>query len=154
MKKKNLLVALAVCCGLSAQASDYGYLSFRRTDGSQSALAVEGLKIVFHDGNLIATQGGETLTLDLASLSSMCFTSSRTSGIADISTAEVQVRTSNRHIQVKATVGDDIAVYSVDGSLLASALATDSEWLDMGTMPMAGLYVVSVNGVRTKLLVR
>lgn len=154
MKKKNLLMALAVCCGLTAQASDYGYLSFRRTDGSQSALAVEGLKIVFHDGNLIATQGGESLTLDLASLSSMSFTSARTSGIADISTAEVQLRTSNRHIQVKATVGDDIAVYSVDGSLLATALATDSEWQDMGTMPMAGLYVVSVNGVRTKLLVR
>ncbi len=147
-------MAFAVCGCLTVQASDYGYLSFRQTDGSQSALAVEGLKIVFHDGNLIAMQGGENLKIDLASLSSMCFTSARTSSIADISTAEVQVRTSNRRIQVKATAGDDIAVYSVDGCLLASGLATDSEWQDMGIMPVVGLYVVSVNGVRTKLLVR
>ena len=73
MKKLFLTVVVAVATVMTANASGYEYLTIQKSDGTMISLASSGLTITFENGNLIATQNGETTTLELNSLSKMFF---------------------------------------------------------------------------------
>ena len=73
MKKLFLTLVVAVATVMTANASGYEYLTIQKSDGTMISLASSGLTITFENGNLIATQNGETTTLELNSLSKMFF---------------------------------------------------------------------------------
>lgn len=73
MKKIFLTLVVAVATVMTANASGYEYLTIQKSDGTMISLASSGLTITFENGNLIATQDGETTTLELNSLSKMFF---------------------------------------------------------------------------------
>lgn len=73
MKKLFLTLVVAVATVMTANASGYEYLTIQKSDGTMISLASSGLTITFENGNLIATQDGETTTLELNSLSKMFF---------------------------------------------------------------------------------
>lgn len=79
MKKTILTMALAAISVVGTYADDYGYLTFEALDGAQTSVAVDNLKITVVDGNLQVTNGAESATLPVASLSKMFFSS--TSGV-------------------------------------------------------------------------
>ena len=73
MKKLFLTLVVAVATVMTANASGYESLTIQKSDGTMISLASSGLTITFENGNLIATQNGETTTLELNSLSKMFF---------------------------------------------------------------------------------
>lgn len=79
MKKTILTMALAAISAVGSYADDYGYLTFEALDGAQTSVAVDNLKITVVDGNLVVSNGTESATLSVASLSKMFFSS--TSGV-------------------------------------------------------------------------
>ena len=69
---------------LVAQADDYPYLTFQKTDGTTQPVDVSGLVLTFSNGQLIATTSSGNVTFSLMELSKMYFsTSGSTSLIAN-----------------------------------------------------------------------
>lgn len=82
MKKSLILTLLAILTTVGMRAADYQYLVFTLSDGTTQAIAATNLNISFADGNLVATNGTETLaTLPLTTLTQMEFSNDGTTGI-------------------------------------------------------------------------
>ena len=69
----------------TASADDYKYLTFTSTSGSQSSLAISGLKLTFNGGLLTASQAGTTVTtFNVSELAKMMFTTGPAENRADV----------------------------------------------------------------------
>lgn len=79
----KLLLASAITFVSLTALADESHLVFKTSDGAVSSIAASGLDIKFSDGNMVATNATESLTLPLASLVSMEFggPASRLAGI-------------------------------------------------------------------------
>ena len=73
MKRIILMLALVASATLSVCADNYNYLTIQKQDGSEQSFTALGLTITFSNGNLMATQNGETATLALSNLNKMFF---------------------------------------------------------------------------------
>lgn len=97
--KKTILLTSMMVGALTAQATDYPYLTFETTDGAKTSVSVTSLSISIADGKL--TAGGQTF--DLSSLSKMYFTTaSETTGVSLIKNAQL-------------TIDDDAEIYDLQG---------------------------------------
>ena len=81
MKKFFLTLSLVVAVTLTANASNYDYLTVQKSDGTAVSFPSSGLTITFSGGNMIITQSGTPTTLPLSALSKMFFGDSDVSGI-------------------------------------------------------------------------
>lgn len=152
MKTRETLLAVALMASTAAGAANYGYLTFRQSDGTLQSLTALGLQMKFQDGNLVATQGTETLTLDAASLAAMFFSESATTGISSLQGTRSSVKATTGGISVTAAAGSRVLVSSVGGVLMANLTASSSGTTEV-QLPK-GVYVVSVNGTTTKIIVK
>lgn len=152
MKTRETLLAVALMASTAAGAANYGYLTFRQSDGTLQSLTALGLQMKFQDGNLVATQGTETLTLDAASLAAMFFSESATTGISSLQGTRSSVKATTGGISVTAAAGSRVLVSSVGGVLMANLTASSSGTTEV-QLPK-GVYVVNVNGTTTKIIVK
>lgn len=106
MRKIILMLAISACAALSVSAGNYNYLTILKQDGTQQSFTALGLTITFADGNMTATQDGQTTTMSLSELNKMYF--SQTSGIENVQEAKVRNQTSG-------------AVYDLSGRKVAQA---------------------------------
>lgn len=132
-KKRITLALAALLAAGQALADGYGYFTLRQADGTATTLTAPGLKLTFADGKVLATQDGTTTTLPLSDLSAMFFATENTS-TAIASPA--------------ATTSDGVTVYTLGGVRVAQA--TTLQGLNLPK----GIYIVSQNGVKTKMTVR
>lgn len=101
--KKTILLTSMMVGALTAQATDYPYLTFETTDGAKTSVSVTSLSISIADGKL--TAGGQTF--DLSSLSKMYFTTaSETTGISVVKNSQL-------------TIDDDAEIYDLQGRKLS-----------------------------------
>lgn len=89
MKQIAFLIFLFIASAFHAYASDYNYLIFQQTDGTEQAFGVSGLKLTFENGNMLVQQNGVTSTFPLSQLSKMFF-SGDTTGIEQLKENEEQ----------------------------------------------------------------
>ncbi len=102
--KKAIISCLLSILSIGTWASDYQYLVFTLSDGTQQSVTASDLTITFSDGNLVATSGSTTLaTIALTSLTSMEF-SNETTGIDNIESS--------------LTIDDAAAIYDMGGRLM------------------------------------
>ncbi len=102
--KKTIISCLLSILTMGTWASNYQYLVFTLSDGTQKAVTASGLTITFSDGNLVATSGSSTLaTIALTSLTSMVF-SNETTGIDNIESS--------------LTIDESAAIYDMGGRLM------------------------------------
>jgi hypothetical protein len=71
--KSFIFSLLFVGCAAAGVAQNVDYLTFRTADGTEQSLAIDGLKITFAEGKLVATNAVGTVSYDLATLSYMFF---------------------------------------------------------------------------------
>lgn len=71
--KKVIFVMLTVLLGLSAQAQSFSYLRFNSGTGAEQCVSTDGLKIIFNNGNLVATSNGGNATIALSAMNFMYF---------------------------------------------------------------------------------
>lgn len=155
MKKKTSALAFAtLATALSAHADGYGYLALRQSGGDVTTLAASGLRITFADGNLVATQGGQTATLPLSGLDAMYFTATDAAGISGVSAAQISLAVSGGTVKVRAAKNAKVALYGLHGACLASVTATGDGELTLAEGLRKGVYVVNVDGKATKFIVK
>ena len=118
----RLLVAavLALTAG-TASADNYKYLTFTKTTGTESSVAIDGLKITFNDGVLTANQKGNVTTFTVSELTKMVFTMDAAGNRADVnrdgtvdSADIVAVIKEMPDGDMKADVNNDGAIDSAD----------------------------------------
>lgn len=130
--KKLLMTAAITLVSLSAFAEEQ-QLVFKTSDGQTHAILANGLEIKFAEGNMTAVSATESLTLPLASLSSMEF------GVATSVTS------------VDGEMEGSVTVTSVTGMTSLSYPSLR----DAKNNLAPGIYVVrNESGVTTKLIIR
>ena len=74
MRHSIILLLLAVAVSFTVRADAYGYLRFVQADGTETALAADGLKITFDtEGVASVTHADGTATFGLDALKSLVF---------------------------------------------------------------------------------
>lgn len=75
---------LSILCALlpAIVMADYSSMMFQTTNGTSHFVGTEGLTITFDDENLTATDGTNTLTLALADIAAMSFSSDLASSVS------------------------------------------------------------------------
>lgn len=152
---RQLLASAALMAAATAGAADYGYLAVRQADGTVTTLAADGLRITFADGKLVATQGGQTSTLSLASLDAMYFTTEgATTSITAISSASSSLTVAAGSVRVAAEQGAQVALYALNGVRVASLTASGQGEETLAEGLQKGVYIVNIGGQATKIVVK
>lgn len=142
--KKFFLSLLLGGVALTA-AADNDYMVFQKTNGEESSLNVDHLKITFADGAMNATDGKNSFSVALSDMNKMFFSANPTMGIEQATTAtsdEVSATIENGQLHVTAPAGSRVSVYSLDGR-------------QVGTRYLAeGTYLVRINNTTLKVLAR
>ena len=113
-------------------ADEYPYLTFEQTDGTITTIAATGTTITFNNGNLIASQDGETKTIALTDLNKMYF--SATSAVRNMFAEEES----------------DYDIYSIEGC----KIGTYKNLSDAQAILSQGIYVVKKSGKTYKTLMK
>lgn len=155
MKKLLVLtMVLAACATVSAE--DYTFLSFEKSDGSAVSLTAVGLTMTFSGQTVEATNAttGESVTLSLADLSSMYFSSSKITTAISTARSNATVTTSRGRIYVSGAAGAHVQVVAMSGMVVSdTSLATDA--ITAVTPQLQnGVYIIKVDETATKILVK
>ena len=70
---KKVLLLLALCSAMLAQATTYKYLTFENTQGHKISLSVEGLTLDFCENIVRISNNEHTIGLEIADLAYMYF---------------------------------------------------------------------------------
>lgn len=132
MKRFVLFVALMAMVSARVMADEYPYLTFEQTDGTITTIAATGTTITFNNGNLIASQDGETKTIALTDLNKMYF--SATSAVRNMFAEEES----------------DYEIYSIEGC----KIGTYKNLSDAQAILNQGIYVVKKSGKTYKTLMK
>ena len=130
---RRIILLLAVCCAVMAQAGTYSYLVFTNTDATTTSFNVSNLTLTVSGSNLQVTNDEGTVNLVLTDLAAMQFSTS-----ADSVTAIENVLDADQPIQV----------FSVSGASLGSF----NSLLEAAQHLSAGAYVIS-NGKKSQTVV-
>jgi len=131
---RKIVLVLAVCCAMMAQAADYPYLVFTSTAGTTTSLSVSNMTLKVNGAQLDVTNAEGTVNFTLTELASMEFSAT------DPTTALENVLDGDKPVQV----------YSINGMSLGSfsSLVQAVQQLDKG------VYIMVQNGKSQKLIVR
>lgn len=107
---RKIIVFMAVCCAVMAQAAAYNYLVFTNTGGTTTGFNVSNLTLTVSGSNLQVTNNEGTVNLVLTDLASMQFSTS-----ADSITAINNVLNADRAVRVFSITGTSLGSF---GSML------------------------------------
>lgn len=153
MKRLFLTLALTagICAGLGAQSFDY--LTVRTADGGERSLPVDGLRLTFENGRLVARTAATTDSYPLADLSVMFFASQPTA-IASLQAVQPAPVFRDGRLTVSAPAGTGVSLYAADGRLVARFVKAADGSESFAPTLTRGIYVVNVNGRTSKFLAR
>lgn len=154
--KYFLFLAAFLLTGVAVEADNYNYLMFQTTGGATTYLNAAGTKIVFTNGQLVATSGTESATFNLSELSYMVFTTSKdgsTNSISNIETASYGVHAADGSIVISGNGSQNVSICNVSGALVAKGM-TSGGTTTFGDNLAAGVYIVKVNGQTSKIVVK
>lgn len=130
--KKLLFSMLAVLWATAVLADTYPYLAFQTADGYRN-ISTQSLVMNFADGQLVASNGAETLNLTVADLSRMFF-STEPAAVTDVA----------------ADDHADVAVYTIDGICLGNFSSASSAEASLSK----GVYIIKGKNATHKIAIR
>lgn len=151
--KSFIFSLLFVGCAAAGVAQNVDYLTFRTADGTEQSLAIDGLKITFAEGKLVATNTVETVSYDLATLSYMFFAAQPTA-LETLAAGQQGAQVRGGLLYVNAPAATQVQLYAIDGRLLAADVKQTSAEEQIGARLSAGTYIVKVGNQSYKLLAR
>lgn len=156
--KRLFVICAALWSVAVVRADDYAYLSVVDLAGGSASFASSGAKIVFADGMLVVTSGDVSGSFDLSTLDYMVLTNTvsedNTLALSGQSVVGADVRPGEGCVLVTAEEGARVCVYSSGGMEVAAGAASGKEGDRFGDGLQRGVYVVSVNGVSTKIVLK
>jgi len=130
MKKKLIILGALAALATGMSATDYNSLVFTLTDGTTQSITATGLNITCAEGTLTVTDGTNSLSLPLASLTKMEFSEAEATGISDIRLDDLRP-------------ADGITIYDLNG-----------RQMQRGRKLPQGTYIMKTNGTTIKVQVR
>ena len=88
MKKRILTMSMLAALSGQLLADDYGYMVFTMSDGTTQSISADGLSLSFSDGSLTAVSGTNTLSIPLANLTKMAFSTGNETAVTEIKDRE------------------------------------------------------------------
>lgn len=153
MKKVLFTLMLVLAASASLGAQTLGYLTVRTADGGERSLPIDGLKLTFEDGCLVARASEAVASYPLGDLDLMYF-SAQPTAIASLSPEQAAPVYRDGLLTVSAPAGTRVLLYSADGRLVSGFVKeTDGSESFAPGLP-SGVYVVSANGKTAKFLAR
>jgi len=141
---KRLLIFIAVVCvSHIGCAATYDYLTFNLVDGTARALSAQGVKVTYDDGNVVAVNGTDVLTLPLSDVLSMQFTDNLPAGVETIQDAGNIVSVQQGKIRVMSTTDTSVTIMDFAG-VVVDAFHTVSGCVTESKKLPSGIYVVKV----------
>lgn len=128
--KKVLLVLLMMTGMLTAHADSYTYLTFEKSDGTLTSVALSSLSITISGTTL--TAGDQTFAL--TDLTKMYFTTADVTAIDEVNTA----------------VNGEVEVFSMNGVAMGKYTTVQEAMSSLRT----GVYIVKNNGKTVKVAVK
>jgi len=130
MKKKLIILGALAALATGMSATDNNSLVFTLTDGTTQSITATGLNITCAEGTLTVTDGTNSLSLPLASLTKMEFSEAEATGIIDIRLDDLRP-------------ADGITIYDLNG-----------RQMQQGRKLPQGTYIMKTNGTTIKVQVR
>lgn len=154
MKKLFILLALAWTTSTACRAESYDYVVFQQSSGTLQSVDAMGLKIVFRDGQLVATpKTGEPLSISLEDMAAMRFSTEAVTGIGTVE-AQAGISVQGRALLLALPSHSHAVVATPSGIVVAQHSTADTAET-FATQPLAsGVYIVKTNNTTTKILVR
>ncbi|MBR5101534.1 MAG: dockerin type I repeat-containing protein [Muribaculaceae bacterium] len=109
--KKLLMIMLLAVAGVTASGDDFSYLKVVDNNGKATTLNVDGLKITFSDGNMVATTGSTTKSLSLSTLSFMLLTNDEPAGLLGDVDGDGTVGVTDVTVLINYILGDKVTVF-------------------------------------------
>lgn len=134
-----------------AHSATYEYLAFNLADGTAKALSANGVKITYADGNLLAQNATETLTLALADVASMQFTNTLPTGISTLLGAGDTITARNGVVSVTTKQACKVCIYDAAGRMVES-FATVAGTASQSRKLTKGCYVVKMGKASYKVM--
>lgn len=113
MKKFLLAVTVMALTFSNANAYDFKYLAFEKSDGQVLRFSVEDVVIQQTNGTLVVTAGGVDTPLDVSELAKMYFTNDES---ASTDVTSVNVTPSEGHVKVYNLAGECVREYGSQGA--------------------------------------
>lgn len=137
MMRKELAMALLATVTLHAEADDYNYLTFQKSDGVAVSLPATGLTMTFADGVVTVTSGSETATFNLSELDKMFF-------------GNEKMGTGISTVNGDANLGGTVSVYSASGVFMGQYDAG----IDWQQQLSHGVYIIKGGEKAQKIVIR
>lgn len=148
--RKQILATLLMTVSISAMA--FSGIEVTMSDGSSMVISMDERPVVTFSGSKLVIKT-ETSTTELERSKVKTFNYLSSSSIEENNVGDSKVNnTGDALLFSNLPAGSEIKVHSVDGKLVKSAAAEGSYRINISDLS-AGVYVVSVNGVSTKISV-
>ena len=150
--KHYYLITAFLFASLAVKAVDYNFLVVALQDGSEQALPVNGLTLVFSDDVLTAQTESEKVTFPQSALSRMYFSETELNSIDDATATEpVTIRVVDRMVQVSAKPGSKVVIANMGGMLIDRYVVASGP---VNTPLRPGLFVVKVDNKSVKVHIK
>ncbi len=148
--KRNIISALLLTLSMSAIA--FSGIEVTLTDGSSMVISMDERSVVTFSGSkLVIKTDVSTTEFERSKVKTFNYLSS--SSIEEINVGDCKVNNTGDALQFSnLPAGSEITVHDVSGKLVKSAVAEGSYRINITDLS-SGMYVVSVNGVSTKISV-
>ncbi len=156
MKLKTFIVAATVLL-TSANITAAGYQTIVATpyDGEPVKINIsDALNTTFDGGDMVFGDAADAKRIALTNLKSVAFSTEGTTGIENLGAATEEVTVeAGRVVLGNLAVGSHVAVFTLDGRTVLSAVAKGSYEIDLEAFE-AGVYVISYNNRSLKIAVK
>lgn len=148
--KRNIISALLLTLSMSAIA--FSGIEVTLTDGSSMVISMDERPVVTFSGSkLVIKTDVSTTEFERSKVKTFNYLSS--SSIEEINVGDCKVNNTGESLQFSnLPAGSEITVHDVSGKLVKSTVAEGSYRINITDLS-SGVYVVSVNGVSTKISV-
>ena len=151
MRKIFFVAALITICFVS-YAESYEGILVTLVDGTTTTISFSEKPVIkFQSDKLVVHSDAVSTEFDRTKVSRFNYVTDL-SGIEGIDRSEISIGNNGSTLYLSGLPTDSaIDVYSSDGKLLESVRATGNHTIEISGLP-AGVYIVSVNGVSTKIV--
>ncbi|MBE6318938.1 MAG: T9SS type A sorting domain-containing protein [Bacteroidales bacterium] len=149
--KKTILSVILMAFGVLSHAESYEGILVMLVDGTTTTISFSEKPVIkFQSDKLVVHSDAVSTEFDRLKVARFNYVTDL-SGVDGIDRSAVTIGNNGSTLYLSGLPTDSaIDVYSSDGKLLESVRATSNHTIEISGLP-AGVYIVSVNGVSTKI---
>lgn len=153
LMRKFLFAIMLMVWGIAAHAVDYVGILVTLVDGTTATVSFDEKPIIkFQPDKLVVQTDVATTEFNRANVARFNYITEDLSGIDVIAHEQAQIKNNGDALYFNnLPTGSEIMLYSTEGKLLKQCAAIGNYTINITDLP-SGIYIVSVNGISTKIV--